>query len=78
MLDTYPNKKESLAYEGSFHLLGLQVGVFAGDVLETRAGLVRVEVVVAYDEGLGVPAPQASIFSTLMDEKPTLKREIKT
>ena len=56
----------------------LEVGVFAGDVLETRAGLVRVEVVVAYDEGLGVPAPQASIFSTLMDEKPTLKREIKT
>ena len=56
MLDTYPNKKESLAYEGSFHLLGLQVGVFAGDVLDAGAGLVRVEVVVAYDEGLRIAA----------------------
>ena len=36
--------------------LGLQVGVLTGDVLDAGAGFLRVEVVMAYDEGLRVAA----------------------
>ena len=39
-------------------LLGLQISVFAGDVLDARAGLVGVQVVVAYDQSAGVTPVQ--------------------
>ena len=43
-----------------FRLFRLQVGIFAGDVVDAGTDLLRVQVVMTYDEGPGIASVQLS------------------